>query len=110
MQKKSTLKPLANTKVFERETNYIKEPFYAWECVSLITTYRSIDFVIEDELCLMTFINYFQNIACINKSNKIRHEIKELEKKKEQDVSTELKTLLLKRELQTIKPQPMSKL
>jgi len=59
MQKKSTLKPLANTKVFEKETNYIKEPFYAWECVSLITTYRSIDFVIEDELCLMTFINYF---------------------------------------------------
>lgn len=39
-----------------------REPFYCWECVTLVTEIRTIDFVIEDETCLFAFINYMQQL------------------------------------------------
>lgn len=35
----------------------LKEKFYAWNCVSIVSNYRTFDFEIEDPDQLWTFIN-----------------------------------------------------
>ena len=39
----------------------LKVPFYCWQCLSLSTTSRTIDFVIEDEVAMFAFINLLQH-------------------------------------------------
>ena len=45
----------------------LKEPFYAWNCVSLILEGRSLDFEIEDPDQLWTFINAMQNLIALQR-------------------------------------------
>jgi hypothetical protein len=47
-----------------------ENPFYAWQCVTLITESRTYDFVFECETDIMIFINFIQHVVVFNK-NKI---------------------------------------
>jgi len=43
----------------------LKEPFYAWQCVTLHLENKTLDFVITDEEALFTFINFMQTAVTV---------------------------------------------
>eukprot|EP00347_Sterkiella_histriomuscorum_P014968 403358814 len=52
LNRKATINAQKNLKKYEKMSHQINEPFYCWECVSIITLHRTIDFVIENETSL----------------------------------------------------------
>lgn len=43
-----------------------KHPFYAWQCFSLYLDYKTIDFVIENEEHLFSFINLVNYVQTVS--------------------------------------------
>jgi len=55
--------PDSELHVFKQD---LQEPFYAWECVTLLSRRRTYDFVIEQPEILYAFINAIQYIVSTN--------------------------------------------
>ena len=58
---------------FRRNNTFISkvnDPFFCWQCVSLVTSSRTIDFVIENEDNLMIFISAIQLLILKHSDNK----------------------------------------
>eukprot|EP00347_Sterkiella_histriomuscorum_P008267 403345734 len=52
-----------------------QEPFYSWQCVSLFTDTRTIDFVFENEDEMFAFIQYMQTVVNTNQLRLIHKQI-----------------------------------
>ncbi|CDW84160.1 UNKNOWN [Stylonychia lemnae] len=68
-----------------RRNIYFREPFQCWQCVSLFTEFRTIDFVILEEDDLFSFLNFIQSKVIANKtkfySSQIRKKIEKGQKR-----------------------------
>ena len=50
----------------EWDDKKLQEPFYAWQCVTLYFTNKTVDFVIEDEESIFVFLNFIQHTVTVN--------------------------------------------